>query len=81
MEPEAIKALLQEHIKGCDAEVLVDGSHVQLVVISDQFEGLNTLKKQQLVYAALNHAIADGRIHAVHMRTYTPSEWQAQQGQ
>ena len=81
MEPEAIQTLLHEHITGCEAQVLVDGSHVQVVVVSERFEGLNTLKKQQLVYGALNQAIADGRIHAVHMQTYTPTEWQAKQSQ
>ena len=81
MDPQEITALLKEHINGCETQVLVDGSHVQVVVVSDQFAGLNTLKKQQLVYAGLNQAIADGRIHAVHMKTYTPSEWQALQSQ
>ncbi|GAB1269857.1 BolA family iron metabolism protein IbaG [Aurantivibrio infirmus] len=79
MEPADIQALLENHIDECKADVQVDGSHVNVVVISAQFEGLNTLKKQQLVYGALNAAIADGRIHAVHMKTYTPAEWQAQQ--
>ena len=78
MEVEEIQSLLQEQIPGCQAEVDVDGSHLNLAVVSEKFEGLNSLKKQQLVYGALNHAIADGRIHAVHMKTYTPSEWSAE---
>lgn len=79
MESEEIQALLADHIDDCKSEIQIDGSHVNVVVISAQFEGLNTLKKQQLVYGALNAAIADGRIHAVHMKTFTPAEWQAQQ--
>ncbi len=78
MSPEEIKQLLLAQIPGCESEVDVDGSHVNLVVVSNQFEGLNTLKKQQLVYGALNAAIADGRIHAVHMKTLTPAEWSAE---
>ena len=78
MSEEEIQQLLQSHIPGCDTEVDIDGSHVSVMVISDQFEGLNTLKKQQLVYGALNAAIADGRIHAVHMKTYTPAEWSSE---
>jgi acid stress-induced BolA-like protein IbaG/YrbA len=35
------------------------------------------VKKQQLIYAALNEQIADGTIHAVNIRTYTPAQWQA----
>lgn len=78
MNPDEITQLLREKIPGCESEVDVDGSHVSLVVVSDQFEGLSTLKKQQLVYSALNTAIADGRIHAVHMKTLTPAEWSAE---
>jgi len=78
VEPADIQALLQSHIEGCEAEVQVDGGHVHARVISERFDGLNTLKRQQLVYGALNEAIADGRIHAVHMQTFTPAEWQAQ---
>lgn len=79
MNPEEIQQLLQEKIPGCEAQVEVDGSHVSLMVVSQNFDGLTTLKKQQLVYSALNAAIADGRIHAVHMKTLTPAEWSAEQ--
>lgn len=79
MEAEEIQTLLKNHIPDCDAQVQVDGSHANVVVVSAQFEGLSPLKKQQLVYGALNEAIADGRIHAVHMKTHTPAEWQQAQ--
>ena len=78
MNPDDIKQLISATIPGCELDVDVDGSHVQLTVVSDKFEGLSTLKKQQLVYSALNAAIADGRIHAVHMKTLTPAEWSAE---
>lgn len=76
MQVEEVQTLLADHIPGCRAEVQVEGNHVHLVVVSDQFEGLGPVKKQQLVYGALNEAIADGRIHAVHMKTFTPAEWE-----
>lgn len=79
MEAGDIQTLLESHIPNCKAQVQVDGSHANVVVVSGQFEGLSPLKKQQLVYGALNQAIADGRIHAVHMKTFTPAEWQQAQ--
>lgn len=79
MEVGEIQTLLHNHIPECEAQVQIDGSHINVVVVSAQFEGLSPLKKQQLVYGALNQAIADGRIHAVHMKTYTPAEWQQAQ--
>ena len=76
MQPEQVKEILQEHLSDCDVEVAGDGSHFDLTVIGDVFEGMSAVKKQQLVYAALNSHIADGSIHAVNMKIYTRSEWQ-----
>lgn len=76
MQPEQVKQLLESHFSDCDIEVSGDGSHFDITVIGDVFEGLNAVKKQQLVYAALNPQIADGSIHAVNMKTFTRVEWQ-----
>ena len=43
-------------------------------IVSDVFEGLSRVKRQQLVYKALNERIESGEIHAVSMRTYSPEE-------
>ena len=75
MSPEQVKAALEAAIAGSEVQVASDGNHVSVTVISAAFEGLNAVKKQQLVYGALQDAIASGAIHAVHMKTYTPAEW------
>jgi len=75
MNSEQIKSKLEAAIADSQVEVSSDGSHVQVVVVSPVFEGLNAVKKQQLVYAALQDAISSGAIHAVQMKTYTPDEW------
>jgi acid stress-induced BolA-like protein IbaG/YrbA len=79
MDAAMVKALLQSHLKDCEFQVQGEGNHYEITVIGDVFEGLRPVKKQQLVYAALSENIADGSIHAVNIRTYTPGEWQAQQ--
>lgn len=78
MQAEEIKALLESGIENAAVTVTVDGSHVNVEVVSPAFEGLNPVKKQQLVYAALSDQIADGTIHAVNMKTYTPAQKAAQ---
>lgn len=80
MQPDEIKAAISTAIAGADVQVDIDGSHVKLVVVSPAFDGVSAVKKQQMVYAALQQAIADGVIHAVHMNTYTPAEWARHQG-
>lgn len=74
MQAEQIKALLESHIESAQVTVAVDGSHVNVEVVSPAFEGLNAVKKQQMVYGALSDQIADGSIHAVNMKTYTPEQ-------
>lgn len=78
MQIEDVKALISQVVPECELEVVIEGSHVHVVVVSEAFEGLNAVKRQQLVYGALQSAIASGEIHAVHMKTYTPAERPAQ---
>ena len=76
MDAATFKVLLQDHLSECEFQVQGEGNHYDIVAIGDVFEGLRPVKKQQLIYAALNEQIADGTIHAVNIRTYTPAQWQ-----
>ena len=80
MDADTVKTLLQDHLQDCEFHVQGEGSHYEIEAIGTVFEGLRPVKKQQLVYAALSDHIADGSIHAVNIRTFTPAEWQARSG-
>jgi len=77
MDAVAVKALLQNHLQECECHVQGEGSHYDIEVIGDVFDGLRPVQRQQLVYAALKDQIADDTIHAVNIRTFTPAQWQA----
>lgn len=78
MELTALKEFIEQNI-GCDyVRVNGDGRHFNAVIVSAKFEGLNTFKRQQAVYAFLSAKIASGELHAFTMKTYTPDEWQQQ---
>lgn len=74
MQAEQIQSLIENVIADADVSVTIDGSHAHLDVVSDTFEGLNAVKRQQLVYGALQALIASGELHAVHMKTKTRAE-------
>lgn len=76
MHPHEVKSLLESRLANARVEVNGDGRHFDIVVVSDAFEGLSRVKKQQLVYGALEAEIAAGTIHAVNMKTFTTAEWQ-----
>ena len=78
MDAASVKTLLQSHLQECEFHVQGEGSHYDIAAIGAVFEGLRPMKKQQLVYGALKDHIADGSIHAVNIRTFTPAEWQEQ---
>lgn len=72
-----IEQVLKDALSAEQVLVGGDGRHFEITVVSAQFDGQRPVKKQQMVYAALNEKIADGTIHAVMMQTLTPAEWQA----
>lgn len=72
MQTEEIQSAVKAAIPGAEVEVTIDGSHAHLIVTSSAFTGLTSVKKQQMVYGALQEAIASGAIHAVHIKTLTP---------
>jgi len=78
MNPEDIVKIIESGIDGSKATVTADGNKYEATIVSDAFEGLNLVKKHQLVYALLNEYITSGVIHALTIKAYTPAEWEAQ---
>jgi len=77
MHAENIKQLIETGLEGCTAIVSgEDGRHFSATVISSTFSGKSRIQKQQLVYSTLGNHIADGTIHALSIKTFTPEEWQ-----
>ena len=56
-----------------DSEVLVENlkgdDHLQVTVISSEFNGLSLVKQHQLVYSALKNELASESIHALALKT------------
>lgn len=77
MHAHDIKKLIETGLPSTTANVEGDdGRHFSVIVISPAFEGKNRIQKQQLVHSTLGNYIADGTIHALSIRTFTPAEWQ-----
>lgn len=74
MTVDEVKRLIERGIQGASVEVTGDGSHFDATVVSDAFIGLNTLKKQQLVYGCVMEQIKAGTLHALNIRALTPEE-------
>jgi acid stress-induced BolA-like protein IbaG/YrbA len=80
MESAEVVELVKEAMPDCEVEVQVDGNHYLVVVVGEVFEGLPTIKRQQMINKALFQHVMDGTIHALHPKAFTPEEWAARQG-
>ena len=71
---EVIKLIKQKIV---DSEVYVENlkgnDHLQVTVISSEFNGLSLVKQHQLVYSALKEELASEAIHALALKTETPN--------
>ena len=71
---ESVAKLIQDGIPDASVMVEGDGYKYEATVISASFEGLNTLKRHQAVYAAVDSAITSGDLHALTIHAKTPEE-------
>ena len=74
MDMQAIESELAQNIANCAIELSAEGNKLAIRLVSDEFEGLSRVKRQQAVYAVLDSRIKSGEIHAVSMVTLTVSE-------
>jgi BolA protein len=81
-QPAHLEILDQSHLHAGHAHVAslhADGrkggeTHFSVTIVSAKFAGLNRPARQRLVYAALAEELA-GPVHALSMRTLTPTEF------
>ncbi len=79
MEPDLIKQLIEAKLSECDISVSGENGHFEVRAIGEIFADKSMVAKQQLIYATVNEHITSGAIHALTIKTYTPSEWKTAQ--
>ena len=77
MDSDQIKQLLDGELS--QSEITVEGGDGKylVTVVSNLFDGLNAVKRQQRIYQVLNEHISSGAIHAITMRLFTVEEFNA----
>lgn len=73
-----------ERVRSLYPEAVIDAAgedcSFELFVISDAFEGLNTLQRQKPILAIFKDDIQAGKLHALTIRAKTPQEQSSQNG-
>jgi stress-induced morphogen len=77
--PEQIRATLEKALPGSTIEMqdlTGGGDHWQVFIVSPAFEGKGLVEQHRMVNEALKEEMADQRIHALALKTYTPAQWE-----
>lgn len=75
MDAQQIEGLLRKQLELDEVYVKLDGANVNIIAVGEIFASLSRVKRQQAVYTPLKPLIADGTLHAVSIKTYTPEDW------
>ncbi len=73
--PAEIEQFIADGLACEHVEVAGDGRHFFATIVSAEFEGTNRIARHQRVYRALGDRMRE-QIHALSMKTLTPSEYQ-----
>ncbi|MBM3375440.1 MAG: BolA family transcriptional regulator [Betaproteobacteria bacterium] len=74
--PQDIEGYLAAGLSCEKLSVQGDGHHFEALIVSAAFEGLRPVARHQKVYAVLGDRMR-AEIHALSMKTLTPTEWAA----
>jgi acid stress-induced BolA-like protein IbaG/YrbA len=77
--PDDVRRYIAAGLECSVLEVDGDGRHFNALIVSPAFEGKSRVARHQLVYAALGERMRE-EVHALSMRTLTPSEHAAAAG-
>ena len=78
MTSDQLEAIIASQLPCQHLSVEGDGRHWYATIVSTQFEGLRLIQRHQKVYATLGQKMQTDEVHALSMKTYTPSEWASQ---
>ena len=79
MTAEELQNLIAAGLQCEHLEVDGDGRHWSALIVSADFEGERHIQRHQRVYATLGARMQTDEVHALSMKTFTPSEWAASQ--
>lgn len=79
MLEDVIYQAIAENIKCFYLDVSGDGRHFDAVVVSDAFMDKSRVARHRLIYTALGDRMKE-EVHALSMKLYTVSEWEAKNG-
>lgn len=79
METIEIQQAIESALPGAKVYLEGEGCNFSAIVVSEDFQGLPLVKRQQKVLVPVTDWIASGALHAFSVKTYTLPEWENRQ--
>ena len=79
LDPEKVKERIATALPGSEVEVkdlTGTGDHFEARVVSAEFDGKSMVDQHKLVYAPLQDWLKSGELHALALRTFSPTQWE-----
>jgi len=74
--PEELAGLIRAALPDAAVEAFDwtgTGDHYDVRVVSEGFAGVPLIDQHRMIYAAVDAALKDGRLHAIQIKTKTPA--------
>ncbi len=78
MTADQLKTIIAAGLPCEHLDVGGDGRHWHAVVVSAAFDGKRSIARHQQVYATLGDRLKTDEVHALALKTFTPTEWASQ---
>ena len=79
LDPDKVKQRIASALPDAEVEVkdlTGTGDHFEARVVSAAFDGQTMVDQHKLVYAPLQDWLKSGELHALALRTFSPSQWE-----
>ena len=82
IELSEIEKRIKEKIKTSYLDVvdLRGGDHIQVIIVSPEFEKKSLVEQHKIIYDILSNEMKSNDIHALTLKTFSPSEWEKVKG-
>lgn len=82
LDPKMLEARLKQTLPEADIQIrdtTGTGDHFEARIVAAEFEGKSMIDQHRLVYAPLQDLLASGELHALALKTYSPTQWKRTQ--
>lgn len=64
-----------------EVKVQLEGNHCRILAVDARFDELSIINRQRLIMNQLKNFVATNEVHALHIKTFNPENWEKQKAE